>query len=217
MIVNQMRNLNDRIKAVIEFETSEFKRAGTLATLTAIAAESWKKFLAGKQKASIEMVQSICEKWPHYAFWIATGITDSRNGHVAPSVGYEKGSVNRKRLPRKFSQAYFKWKISIQKNEPPNIDWDTLLEHDPSLGSGYSRLDDVSAYNRFGAIYERAYLEWKNATETERERIDLEKLVEDDVLMATRREFYLRYSDPLKEEQFWSKINSGEIDDGQTH
>ena len=34
--------------------------------------------------ASLTMIQALARLWPSYAFWLATGITDTANGHIAP-------------------------------------------------------------------------------------------------------------------------------------
>ena len=204
-----MNTISDRLRAVIEFETEEARRAPTLASLSGIALDSWKKFLTGKQRASLEMLQWACETWPHHAFYISTGITDSRHGHVGPPSAYAKGTVNRKRLPRRFSLPYFKWKISQARGERAEIDWDELLNNDFVAGSrSRTRIDE----NYRDWEYSAAQDEWQKADDAERERIDLERLMRADETVCDARDFYLRYSDPNEEEQLRKRILSGEFD-----
>ncbi len=49
-----------------------------------VSAEKWRQFSRGSTRASAEMIEAVSNKWPQYAFWLATGISDERHGHHAP-------------------------------------------------------------------------------------------------------------------------------------
>lgn len=51
---------------------------------TGIKASAWSNFVSGKQKPTTEMIEAIARAMPYYAFWLASGITDVLNGHIAP-------------------------------------------------------------------------------------------------------------------------------------
>lgn len=51
---------------------------------TGIAAQSWRSAYTRRQKPTTLMIEALSQLFPKYAFWLATGITDSTNGHVAP-------------------------------------------------------------------------------------------------------------------------------------
>ena len=78
-----MSEVSDRFLQVVLANTQYGRRASQLATLTEIPSASWQKALEGKQKPTLAMLQAVAQLWPEYAFWTLTGITDSRNGHLA--------------------------------------------------------------------------------------------------------------------------------------
>lgn len=51
---------------------------------TGIKASKWRSFATGNQRPTPDMIEAAARHWPHYAFWLATGITDVANGHAAP-------------------------------------------------------------------------------------------------------------------------------------
>lgn len=51
---------------------------------TGVRASKWRHLAANQQKATAEMIQAVARRWPCYAFWLTTGITDIANGHHAP-------------------------------------------------------------------------------------------------------------------------------------
>ncbi|CAN7306311.1 hypothetical protein LJR034_001462 [Caballeronia sp. LjRoot34] len=52
---------------------------------TGISAQRWRKAFMRRQRATPDMIQAMAHAFPQYAFWIATGITDAANGHIAPA------------------------------------------------------------------------------------------------------------------------------------
>jgi hypothetical protein len=78
-----MLSLNDRVRQVVVTESPERGRPKFLEERTNLPAQSWKKFLEGRQRASLDMAEAVCREWPEYAFWISTGLTDVEHGHVS--------------------------------------------------------------------------------------------------------------------------------------
>ncbi|GAC1611293.1 MAG: hypothetical protein NVS3B3_22100 [Aquirhabdus sp.] len=76
-------DLAERMKIVISQEIRPEKRYKELTDMTRIGAGSWRQFFDGKQRPTAAMIEAICQKWPQYAFWIATGIDDCESGHIA--------------------------------------------------------------------------------------------------------------------------------------
>jgi len=60
-----------------------------LEEMTGIGAESWKSFYYGRQRPNPDMIEAVCRAWPEYAFWIATGFTDSAAGDIGLAEAYE--------------------------------------------------------------------------------------------------------------------------------
>lgn len=75
-----------RLNALIREKTADRRRAKELEELTGIPATSWKNILSGKQRPTCHMIESAAKQWPEYAFWLATGLTDSKYGHSAPNT-----------------------------------------------------------------------------------------------------------------------------------
>lgn len=55
-----------------------------LSEQTGIPSQRWRSVLARRQKATPVMIEKLAKRWPQYAFWLVTGITDVANGHRAP-------------------------------------------------------------------------------------------------------------------------------------
>lgn len=68
--------------------TSERRRYKELEEWTGIPATNWQSAAKGKQKPTAVMIEALSRRWPKYAFWIATGLTDPENGHTAPPGAY---------------------------------------------------------------------------------------------------------------------------------
>jgi len=83
-------SIQDRFRAVIHRNTSETRRWSELEALTGIPATSWQKAFNAKQRPTAEMLESVAQLWPEFAFWLATGVTDAKNGHVACVNGVSK-------------------------------------------------------------------------------------------------------------------------------
>lgn len=77
--------IDDRIILVLRSDGEPYGYYSTLERLTGISAKRWRNLVGGTQKATADMIEAIAKIKPEYAFWIATGITDSVNGHIAPT------------------------------------------------------------------------------------------------------------------------------------
>lgn len=55
-----------------------------LTEYTRISVQRWRKVFRRRQRPTPDMIQALARLFPHYAFWLVTGITDAANGHVAP-------------------------------------------------------------------------------------------------------------------------------------
>jgi hypothetical protein len=77
-----MNTIKDRLRAVIERNTDERGRFAELEKMTEISANSWKSFWHGRQRPTCDMIEAVCSHWPQHAFWLTTGLTDAKNGHV---------------------------------------------------------------------------------------------------------------------------------------
>ncbi|QBC45867.1 hypothetical protein [Iodobacter fluviatilis] len=79
-------DVTQRVLLIIEKVTSENRRSKTLEEETGIPSSSWRNVLCGRQNPTISMIEAISRRWPCFAFWLATGITDEENGHINPNI-----------------------------------------------------------------------------------------------------------------------------------
>lgn len=86
-------NIGARFLSVVLANTRESRRAAQLAALTDIPAASWQKALEQKQKPTLDMLQWVARLWPNNAFWLITGVTDARGGHVSTHNPGTAGSI----------------------------------------------------------------------------------------------------------------------------
>lgn len=107
----------DRFLSVVLANTRESRRAAQLAALTDIPAASWQKALEQKQKPTLDMLQWVARLWPNNAFWLITGITDARGGHVSSSDSGIDGVFfpERRMMMRNAAKPYFEQVIHVQR------------------------------------------------------------------------------------------------------
>lgn len=55
-----------------------------LGEYTGISSKRWRKVYGRDQRVTSDMLQALAQLFPENAFWLATGITDATNGHIAP-------------------------------------------------------------------------------------------------------------------------------------
>ncbi|KVF92950.1 hypothetical protein WJ21_00735 [Burkholderia vietnamiensis] len=75
-------SIYNRARTLIEQSTDPRQRFKELSERTGISAESWKTFWNRGTKVSGEMIEALGRAWPQYAFWLTTGITDEKHGHI---------------------------------------------------------------------------------------------------------------------------------------
>lgn len=104
-----MYSIQERFRSVILKNTSDKRRWSELEALTGIAATSWQKAFNLKQRPTSEMLEAVARLWPCFAFWLVTGVTDAKNGHVA--CGYYSAGTQfypeRPHVPRNAARPYF--------------------------------------------------------------------------------------------------------------
>ncbi|MFS2214060.1 hypothetical protein ACCD08_06090 [Telluria sp. Tellsp104] len=110
-----MRNdIIQRVLSVIRSETSERRRLKELEEETGIPDRNWKQVWSGKQRPTAHMMEALCRRWPEYAFWVATGITDERNGHTAPKGAWTCSQAVSTPEAKEAARKYFGIKIYYQ-------------------------------------------------------------------------------------------------------
>jgi len=177
--------ISERVREVIESKTRDRRRTQELEETTGISGETWRKFLSGKQKVSLVMLQAVAHLWPEYAFWISTGITDSAHGHIGPDVAYEN-PVNRKLLERVFAGAYFRIKLDEMDGRETEIELEKLL---PKPHEGYySTLSEGDNWR-----YESERVEYEKASKNGKMRMELERLRFSTEAMKRAVEMDMRY------------------------
>ena len=78
----------DRLRTVVYSVTTERRRMKELEEECGIPVKNWKNFWSRRQRPTAHMIEAICRRWPEYAFWIATGISDEEHGHLKPKDAY---------------------------------------------------------------------------------------------------------------------------------
>lgn len=82
--------LRERFTALIDARTEPGRRFNYLSAETGadqVSALSWRKAFNGGQRPTAEMLETLARLWPEHSFWLLTGATDNRNGHVSPDHG----------------------------------------------------------------------------------------------------------------------------------
>lgn len=113
--------LTERARKVIFEQIHATRRFKVLEEMTEISSEGWKSFMYGKQRPTAAMIEAVCKKWPQYAFWVATGVTDPDYGHVAPKTSLDSYIVVRG-IEQEYSTQEFKYLINETEAEPATED-----------------------------------------------------------------------------------------------
>lgn len=79
-----MQTISDRFIELIDLAIQNKTKFKTLENLSGIPAVSWRKAYLRGQRPTVEMIEAVVQFWPEFAFWLATGITDSDHGHRKP-------------------------------------------------------------------------------------------------------------------------------------
>lgn len=104
----------DRVVDVIRTSLSDRRRLKELEEETGIPSGSWKNVWSGKQRPTAHMIEAIARRWPQYAFWLVTGITDEANGHTAPRGTWTCGQDRSTAEVADAGKEYFDLKIYVQ-------------------------------------------------------------------------------------------------------
>lgn len=85
-----------------------------LETRTGVSAARWRNAHTGHQKVAADMIEALARLWPQYAFWLATGITDTANGHIAPltALNFPEHSY----VPDENSTRYFELSLALNSH-----------------------------------------------------------------------------------------------------
>lgn len=110
-----MKNLQERLKRVLEAETPARGRFSELERLSAheIPSASWTSVWHGRQRPTAEMIELVCQTWPQYALWIATGITEPTSGHEAPGLPGFDTQLQDQRAEHIYSKQLLEWKVFL--------------------------------------------------------------------------------------------------------
>lgn len=98
-------DVDDRMREIVKrFGLQGRGKFSFLASLGAPSEESWKAWWHRRQRPTHFMIEAVGRRWPEYAFWLITGITDAANGHRSPD-----GCIAPERFqkPRKAAEDYF--------------------------------------------------------------------------------------------------------------
>lgn len=77
--------LVERFTLIVDHEVTGTRRWITLQRMSGIASISWQKAVNAKQRPTAEMIEAVALQWPQYAFWLITGHTDTKKGHISPA------------------------------------------------------------------------------------------------------------------------------------
>ena len=110
-----MKALTARLKLVIESEIKGRGRYAQLAARSSVPAETWRSWWTRGGTPNGALLEAAAKLWPQYAFWLATGSTDSSCGHIKPCQAEVCGS--RSETLTECSQAYFLQLLSFPRDE----------------------------------------------------------------------------------------------------
>ena len=79
--------------------TSTTRRWKELETLTGIPAANWLAAVRNKQRPTADMIEAVARAWPQYAYWLVTGSTDARYGHVCADTYAQIARTGRQFYP----------------------------------------------------------------------------------------------------------------------
>lgn len=113
------RDIIYRTLVLISAVTDERRRLKQLEEETGIPDRQWKHVWALKQRPTAHMLEALARRWPEYAFWLVSGISDAPNGHVSPSeakdVGNRQGVTALLERGRSSSRDYFEAQLLLQE------------------------------------------------------------------------------------------------------
>jgi len=133
-----MNTIRERLRAVLEHNTDERGRFAELENLTQISANSWKSFWHGRQRPTCDMIEAVCFRWPQHAFWLSTGITDAKYGHVdaqGKSSFPERPRAKRNSAERYWEMAttMFGWEKHKESNDGAVDEYSAISENNDKI------------------------------------------------------------------------------------
>lgn len=116
-----MEKISERVIMVIAAHTPEKNRPLLLEDKTGVAAESWRKMLAGKQRATLAMVEEVAKQWPDYAYWLACGDTEPEYGNYAPMTAVQAFTARGEPSEARTKERIYKQKL-LEKLDAASIE-----------------------------------------------------------------------------------------------
>ena len=104
--------MKDRLKIILEKRTPSRGRFNELSQVSKVPVDTWKSFWYGRQRPTVEMIETVAKLWPEYAFWLITGLTDQTHGHISTEEHtYPEQLVH----PRECAAKFFKKAIYVSE------------------------------------------------------------------------------------------------------
>lgn len=113
-------DLGERIRLAIDSNTPDRGRFRQLEDESGISAETWKAFWYRRQRPTQEMLDHVFRQWPQMAFWIATGLTDVRHGHISPHPVFTLESQPTQSMPK--TAEYFRAATKVLRGRQLGVD-----------------------------------------------------------------------------------------------
>lgn len=107
-------DLIQRLLDVVRHTTNDRRRLKELEEETGIPDRNWKQVWSGRQRPTAHMIEALARRWPQYAFWMVTGITDEANGHTAPPDSWTCSQLRSSPDVEETALSYFEAKILAQ-------------------------------------------------------------------------------------------------------
>lgn len=111
--------VEDRLLEVARSKLNEQRLFAELQTISSIKSDRWKNVAHKRQRATSEMIEWACQRWPEMAYWIATGYDPSSTEHSTPekqkNKKYEIRTVFKKQ-PKDWTTEEFEFVTSTTFN-----------------------------------------------------------------------------------------------------
>jgi hypothetical protein len=92
-------SIESRLIEAAKYEFGDQRVFSKLQERSGISAESWRKVNSQKQRSTSQMIEWACQEWPHFAFWISSGVLpDIDLKHKIPRVVVPKIPVDFEKL-----------------------------------------------------------------------------------------------------------------------
>lgn len=142
------RDIIYRTLVLISSVTDDRRRLKQLEEETGIPDRQWKHVWALKQRPTAHMLEALARRWPEYALWLISGITDIPNGHVSPSeakdVGNRPGVTALLATGRSSSRDFFDAQLLMQELQARGEDAAPKSTNDRQIKELGGLLEEVS-------------------------------------------------------------------------